>query len=466
MLTICDGLGRINRRRLLTIGALGLGGLALPSLLSKGRAAERSKHVSGKSVIYLFQQGGPSQHETFDPKIEVPEAVRTVTGSTQTNVPGVHFGSRMSQLAKLADKLTVVRSFQTNNGGHNIQPIVGPDSLDTNIGVHYSRIVGATRAETGAPTNAVLYPVAIDPEAPGPSARGNLASTGAYGNSYAPFSPGGKGQLQQDMRLNLPKGRFFDDRRAILTQLDTINRKIDASGELETMDELQRQAYEVLLSGGVAKALDLSLEDPQSLARYDTAGYATDGRWDHKSRGKRGYYDAQARTIGKLLCLARRLCEAGAGFVTVHASYAGVWDMHADGNNLDMTEGMEAVGASFDHAVAAFVRDLEARGLENDIMLVCSGEMGRTPKINRRGGRDHWSRLAPLLIYGGGAEPQMLGQSTRDGGEPATKNFTPKHLISSIMNTVFDVGELRLVSGVPPEIAKLGQEEMIPVFGW
>ena len=448
----------IRRRELLRIGALGLGGLSLPALLSgQVRGAESNRHITGKSVIFLFQQGGPSQFETFDPKPLAASGIRTVTGTTQTALPGVAFGDTMSQLARLADELTIVRSYQTNNGGHNIQPIVGPDSLDTNIGVHYARVVGPTQPGTGMPTTGVIYPSAVDDEVPGPQARGDLLSTGTYGNALAPFVPGGGGQLQQNMQLNLSADRLFDNRRPLLSQLDRIRRDIDADGQLETLDELQRQAYELLLSGGVADALDLSLEDPQTLDRYDTTRFHRPGYWNKVKRGQSGYYDAQAKTIGPLLCMARRLCEAGCGFVTVHASYAGVWDMHADRNNLNMVDGMQAIGHSFDHAVGAFVEDLKSRGLERDILLVASGEMGRTPRINSRGGRDHWSRLAPLLMYGGGLPTGVIGQSTRDGAEPASEPYTPAHLISTILHTVFDISELRLVSGVPPQILELAE---------
>ena len=448
----------LSRRELLRIGALGLGGLSLRSLAAGSEAAS---HLTGKSVIFLFQQGGPSQFETFDPKPLAASGIRTVTGTTSTTVPGIAFGDTMSQLAGLADELTIVRSYQTNNGGHNIQPIVGPDSLETNIGVHYARVAGSTHPQTGTPTTSVIYPAAVDGDVPGPQARGNLLSTGTYGSAYVPFVPGGGGDLQENMRLNLPAERLFDDRRALLAELDRIRRDIDASGQLETLDELQRQAYELLLSGGVAKALDLTLEDSETLARYDTSPYHRAGYWNKVKRGQAGYYDSQAKTIGHLLCLARRLCEAGCGFVTIHASYAGVWDMHADGNNLNMVDGMQAVGRSFDHAVAAFVEDLKARGLENDILLVASGEMGRTPRINNRGGRDHWGRLAPLLMYGGGLSPGVIGQSTRDGGEPASEPLTPANLISTILHTLFNISELRLVSGVPAQILDLAEPDVI-----
>ncbi len=465
MLTICDGNYRMSRRELLRIGGLGLGGLSLASLLRASARAgsfEASGPLRDKAVIFLFQQGGPSQHETYDPKTEAPSGVRTVTGVTQTSVPGLLFGDTLAQLAPLAHKLTVVRSFQTNNAGHNIEPMVGPDSLETNIGVHYARMAGATRAATGMPTNAILYNQAVDSEVAKGRARGNLSATGSYGSGFAPFVPGADGNLQQDMRLNLPPERFFDDRRYLLERLDGINRRIDVTGELEAMDEFQQQAYELLLGGGVSKALDLSQEDPEVVARYDTSRYAASHNWDKVNRGRRGYYTGNARCLGKLLLLARRLCEAGCGFVTIHAGYDGVWDMHADGNNLNMVDGMQAVGYTFDHAVAAFIEDVEARGLQDKILLVACGEMGRTPRINKRGGRDHWSRLAPLLLYGGGIRPQVVGQSTRDGGEPATDPLTPKHLIATIMNTLFDVGQLRLEPGLPQPIAQLINEPPIP----
>ena len=345
MLHIHDANRPISRRKMLTIGGLGLGGMTLPSLLAtRAAGAEAAKHVRGKSVIFLFQQGGPSQFETFDPKPDAADGVRTVTGVTNTNVPGTIFGDTMQQTAKLADKLTIVRGFQTGNGGHNIQPIVGPDSLEANIGVHYSRVVGATRNSTGMPTNAVIYPASVSEDVPGPSARGDMLATGPHSKAYKPFMPGKGGQLQQDMSLNLPRERFFNDRQKVLSELDRLNRQMDAGGQLDALDDMQRQSYEILLGGGVAEALDLSHEDARTIERYDTSAFVGGRRWNHVSRGRSGYYNSQAQTIGHLLLLARRLCEAGCGFVTIHAGYAGVWDMHADGNNLNMTDGMNAVG--------------------------------------------------------------------------------------------------------------------------
>lgn len=182
--------------------------------------------------------------------------------------------------------------------------------------------------------------------------------------------------------MNLSSEKF-SQRQQLVAQLDTLREHLEESPEYQRMDELQRQAYQVLLSGGVADALDLRLEDAPTIARYDTRQFVRRDGWSKAARGKAGMYSGHAQAIGKQLLLARRLCEAGCGYVTIHTGYDGVWDMHADGNNLNMVDGMEAVGLSFAHAVAAFVEDLEARGLSDKILLVATGEMGRTPRLNK-----------------------------------------------------------------------------------
>jgi hypothetical protein len=459
MLTIT---GARTRREFLTVGSLGLGGLAMSSLLGgRASAAPAPQLVTGKSVIFLFLQGGPSQYETFDPKEEIPEGQRTVTDVIDTSLPGVRFGAHFPQLAKLAHKLTVVRSFQSGNGGHNIKPIVSEDSLNANIGSLFSRVVGATRSDNGMPTNSVVFPEAACEDVLKGKARGDISSVGQLGSVYAPFIPGAGGQLQRNMRLNLPRDRF-NGRTPLIEQVSLLSKQIDAAGELGLIDHLQRQAYQVLLTGGVADALDLSTEDPRVIAQYDTAKFADD-RWRKARRGAQGMYDGHARALGKQLLLARRLCEAGCGYVTIHDGYDGVWDMHGDGNNLGIVEGMEACGPALDHAVATFIEDVEARGLSDKVLLVITGEMGRTPKVNKRGGRDHWAKSTPLVLYGGGApRGRIIGATTADGSEPAGDPLTPKNLISTILHTLFHSGQLRLVPGLE-QISRL--TETPAIFG-
>ena len=203
MLTLTERTHGMSRRGFLTLGTLGLGGLSLSSMLAA--AEEKPRHVTGKSVIFLFQQGGPSQFETFDPKPEAPEGIRTVGGTVQTSVPGIHFGATMGQLAKLADKLTIVRSFQTNNAEHNIVPIVSPDTLNANIGSLYSHVVGAVRPETGMPTNAVVFPQAVCTDVAKEGARGDMSATGSLGQVHAPFIPGSRRAAKEHAAQPVPR---------------------------------------------------------------------------------------------------------------------------------------------------------------------------------------------------------------------------------------------------------------------
>jgi len=159
--------------------------------------------------------------------------------------------------------------------------------------------------------------------------------------------------------------------------------------------------------------------------------------------------------LGKQMLLARRLCEAGCGFVTV--SDCG-WDMHSNENSPKHLGGMRWLGSQVDHAVAAFIQDVEERGLSDRILLVITGEMGRTPRINRGGGRDHWSNLTPLVLAGGGLKMgQIIGQSDRQGSQPASEPYDPTHLMSTVMHTLFDVGTLRVTRSVPREILTIAE---------
>ncbi|HVA51009.1 MAG TPA: DUF1501 domain-containing protein [Pirellulales bacterium] len=461
MLSLCQLDRHYGRREFLRIGGLALGGLSLGDLLAApSSAAPPGKLVTDKSVIFLFLHGGPSQFETFDPKMSAPAEVRSATGELATRIPGVTFGGTFPRLAGLADKLAIVRSFTTGDANHDIKPVVCRDTLGANIGSLYSRVAGTNHPATGLPTNVALYPQAVDTEAlPAVKGFGDFEATGALGKSVAPFVPGAKGELQQAMRLNLPLTRL-DDRREVLRRLDRIRWAADANGLLEGLDGMREQAFRVIL-GGVADAFDLKRERPETLARYDTSTLvrpdAISKRWNnHKN------YRDHTQTLGKLLLLARRLCEVGCGFVTVTTSF--VWDMHADVNNAGVDEGMGYMGVPLDYALAALIDDLESRGLGERILVVVCGEMGRTPRINARGGRDHWGNLAPLLLYGGGLpKGQVIGQSTRNGGEPLTEPVRIKNLLGTIMQTLLHTGEVRVTRGVPSELNRLlAEAEPIP----
>jgi hypothetical protein len=444
---------RRSRREFLRIGGLSLGGLSLAHLLAAQAAGAKvgARPVTGKSVIFLFLHGGPSQTETFDPKMDAPAGIRSVTGEVPTALPGVTFGGTFPRLAALADKFTIVRSFRTGDAIHNIKPVVDKATLGANIGSLFARVAGTNDPASGMPLNALLYPRAVDPAAgPGVEQFGNLASPGGLGTAYAPFVPGGGGTFQQDLELRLDPVRI-DDRRSLLAGLDRIRRDLDASGGLAGVDRFQEQALQTIL-GGVARAFDLRHEDPRLVARYDTAPLV---RPEQISRAWNNYprYVDNAKTLGKLLLLARRLCEAGCGFVTVTTNF--VWDMHADQNNAGVEEGMQYMGRPLDHALSAFIEDCEARGLSDKILLVATGEMGRTPKVNARGGRDHWGGLAPLLLYGGGLRRgQVIGNSTRDAAEPLSEPYGNDNLLATLMHTLLDLGQVRLMTGLPQDLVR------------
>ena len=450
MLRFVDNAPRFKRRDFLRVGSFALGGMAVPGMLSLPAlgADAASRLATGKSVIFLFLHGGPSQIETFDPKMTAPSGIRSATGEIQTSLPGVTFGSSFPKLAPWAHRLAIVRSFSTGDGNHDIKPVVGKATGGANLGTLFSRVVGTNHPQTGVPTNVALFPQAVDPNTqPAVTAFGKFDATGNLGSSFAPFVPGG-GEMWRDMQLQLPIGRV-DDRRALLSNLDRLRSSLD----VPALDGLREQAYRTLL-GDVSAAFDLSKEDPRTVARYNTSGLMRPEDISTKWNNHKNYKD-NYQTLGKLLLMARRLCEHGAGFVTVTTNF--VWDMHADINNATVEEGMRYMGPPLDHALSAYMEDIEARDLSHKILLVVCGEMGRTPRINNNGGRDHWGGLAPLLLVGGGLKMgQVVGQSSRDVAVPATEPMTISNLHATVLDTLFHTGELRTTRGVPTEILRAG----------
>jgi hypothetical protein len=447
---------RFGRRTFLRVGALSLGGLTLP--VPNPVRGSQPVSPADKSVVFLFLHGGPSQIETFDPHMEAPAETRSATGEVRTALPGVTFGSSFPRLARLADRLAVVRSFVPGDANHDIKPVVGRESAGANLGSVYAHVAGATHPETGMPRNVLLFPRAVDPSTqPGTTSFGNLGATGPFGPAAAPFQPGADGALQRDMKLALATSRF-DDRRALLAELDRARATLDA-GQRDGIDGARQKAVSLLL-GGVGDAFDLAREDARTVDRYDTARLVRPENIDRKWKNYNNYVD-NAKALGRLMLLARRLCERGAGFVTVTTNF--VWDMHADVNNAPVGEGMGYMGPPLDHALSAFLEDVAARGMSDRVLLVCCGEMGRTPKVNKNGGRDHWGNLGALLLAGGGLKAgQVIGRSARDGGEPNSDPVRVRDLIGTIMHTVFDVGKLRVARGVPRQVLQMAEWDPIP----
>ncbi|MFO0883278.1 MAG: DUF1501 domain-containing protein [Pirellulales bacterium] len=452
MLSISEGAGRYSRREWLRIGGLGLGAFTASNVFSESAFANLDRSVyRDRSVVFLFMAGGPSQIETFDPKMTAPAEIRSTTGEIPTKLSGITFGSTFPKLAAMADRMTVVRSFTTGDGNHDIKPVVSKETQKASLGAIYSRVAGSMNAERGIPSSVVLYPNSVDISKKNPpTGFGNFADPGTLGTANAPFVPG-SGPMSENMTMRLSPSHF-ENRRSLLSQLDRLRRDVDAKGDLTGMDKFQSQAHSTILSQ-VGAAFDLSKESAESVARYDTAPLLTPNQisrtWNNYEQ-----YVTHGQTLGKLMLLARRLVEAGSRFITINTAF--VWDNHSDVNNAGVEEGMQYCGVPFDHAVSTFLADLRERGLSEKVLLVCCGEMGRVPRLNGRGGRDHWGSLAPLLLAGGGYERgQVVGSSTRDAGEPATERITQNDLITTIAGHVFNLPQLRLRPDVPPELMRI-----------
>jgi hypothetical protein len=436
-----------SRREFLRIGSLGLlGGLTLPGLFqARAQARASGRALRDKAVVLLFLQGGPSHIEFFDPKMSAPEDVRSMTGETKTNLPGITFGGTFTRLAKRTDQLAIIRSYASLNAGHTYLPVTGAGNpFKAAVSAIYTRLAGTTQARTGMPTNVLVLPEAVQP---GLKLQGNfetaalptLTTPGDLGAAYGAFDPSGGGQLLKNLKLTIPAERL-EDRKRLLSSFDSLRREVDRSGALEGVDRFQQQAFDVI-TRGVASAFDLSREDPRTIARYDTSK-----RFRLEDVTK--WYDMRRGTnlLGKQMLLARRLCEAGCGFVTV--SDCG-WDMHANGNSPKKMANLPPMASQVDHAVAAFLEDVKERGLSERILLVVTGEMGRTPRRNRNGGRDHYGNLTSLLLAGGGLQMgQVIGQTDKHAANPTTERYTPRHLMATILQTLLDVGKVRLEPGL------------------
>ena len=453
----CEGL---RRRDFLTIGSLGLGGLSLSQLLAlKANAGTGRSIVKDRAVVFLNLQGGPTHIETFDPKMTAPREYRAMFGDTQTKLSGVRFGSHMTGLAQTADRMAVVRSYRHGIGSHKTAAehvASGGNETKANLGSVYSRIAGVTHPTTGIPLNTVIQPGAIGEEYSKLGAQiSRITSTGTLSASYKPFDPSSGGEIVEDMRLQLQESRF-SDRKSLLTQLDSLKRRVEKTGVLESANTFEQQAFDVLV-GGISDAFDISKEPQSIVDRYDTSQFDIPASLYKKKN--RNLLKQSPVTLGKQMLMARRLVEAGCRFVTVTS--AG-WDMH--GNAFGVDDGMPLLGAAMDKAASAFIEDVTDRGMLDDVMLVITGEFGRTPRINKKGGRDHWGNLCSLAFAGGGLPlGQIVGQSDRTASTPASSPVSSSQVRATIMHSLIDIPELRLATNFPADLVRaLTESEPIP----
>jgi len=383
---MCDGLAR---RQFLTIGGLaglgGVGGLSMPELL-------RAESVGGtrrrKSVIMIFLPGGPPHQDMFDLKPDAPSEVRGEFRPIATNVPGIQMCELLPRLARITDKLAIVRSIVGATGDHySFQCMTGrshqrqPSGGWPELGSVVAKLEGATTPATPA------Y-VGLSPRMQ--HTPYNSGKPGFLGPAYAPFQP--NGDAKGDLVLSGLTLERLGDRGRLQAALDTFNRKVDATGLMDGMDTFQQQAFGVLTSSALADALDVSKE-PQAVR--DRYGYGTE-----KHQG-----DGAPRLMQQFLA-ARRLVEAGVRCVTLSFSF---WDYHG-GNFANCRANLP----DLDQGVSALVEDLHDRGMADDVTVVVWGEFGRTPRINKDAGRDHWPNVSCALLAGGGLKTgRVIGATDR-----------------------------------------------------
>jgi hypothetical protein len=385
----CDGL---SRRSFLRIGALGIGGLTLTDIF-RAEARAGARPSTHKGIINIFLGGGPPHQDMWEIKTEAPVEIRGEFKPIATSVPGVQICEVFPRLARIMDKCVAIRSVVGATGGHDaVQCLTGwPIRSMPALGGRPS--IGSVLAKLQGP---------VDPSVPpfvglaAPTQHRPWSDAGApgfLGTAYAPFKPDGPGMT--DLTLRGMTLEQLGDRRKLLTCFDNLRRDLDASGQLQGLDALTERALNVLTSSRLLEALDISREPERVRARYG------DGKpYQYQFDG--------APTVNDQLLLARRLVEAGVRCVTL--SY-GRWDSH--GKNFDLVRDH---GSKLDQGLSALIEDLDNRGLLHDVTVIAWGEFGRTPRINKGAGRDHWPQVSCAFLAGGGMRTgQAIGATNRLG---------------------------------------------------
>jgi hypothetical protein len=429
----------MSRREWLRVGGLSTLGLSLTDLLrhesaareiSTGRAIGTQSATFGraKSVIFLWLQGGPPQHETFDPKPDAPAEIRGPFRPIQTNVPGIRFGELLPRTARIADKLAVVRSIATDDNNHDVSGYwvltgypYGPGSarqIKPNDWPYLGSIVKMKRPSERLPALTSVWIPDVMRLNDSVTPAGQTA--GFLGKLWEPERFVGD-PASPDYRVEglvLPEGvtrARVDRRRDLLAQIDGVRRQVDRGATIEGWDRLSQQAYDLVTSGRARDAFDLTREPDSLRDRY----------------GRHGW--------GQSVLLARRLVEAGVRLVHVNwtrepgdsAVDNPLWDTHTQ--NADRMQ--DVLCPQFDHTFPALIEDLEARGLLDETLVVAIGEFGRTPRINRLGGRDHWGHVFSFSMAGAGiAGGQVHGASDKNGAYPACDPVRPHDLTATLFH--------------------------------
>ena len=387
----CDG---VSRRSFLKIGALGVGvgSLTLTDIF-RAEAQAGVTPSQHKAVINIFLGGGPPHQDMWEIKTEAPKEIRGEFKPIATKVPGIQICEMFPRIAAMMDKCVVIRSIVGASGGHDaVQCMTGWAPRDlASMGGRPS--LGAAVAKLKGPADPSVPPFVGLAKRTQHMPWSDAGQAGFLGTAYGAFKPDGPGMA--NLMLKGTTLEQLQDRRKLLSSFDTMRRDLDASGATKGMDALTDRALGVLTSSRLLNALDLSKESDKVRSRYG------DGKpYQYQ-------YDG-APTVNDQLLMARRLVEAGVRVVTL--SY-GRWDSH--GQNFKLVRDH---GSKLDQGFTALIEDLDVRGMLNDVTVVAWGEFGRTPRINKGAGRDHWPQVSCALLAGGGMHTgQAIGATNRLG---------------------------------------------------
>jgi hypothetical protein len=387
----------LSRRSFLQLGGLALGGLSLPDLLRcEAASGMKSSH---KSVIMIFLSGGPPHQDMVDLKPDAPADVRGDFNPIRTNVPGLDVCEHLPRLAAMMDRFAVIRSLVGSEGHHSAFQCVTGRTQAKQPGGGWPSFGSVVAKLQGPAADAVPPFVGLSPKMK-TSTWANPGQPGFLGHTYAPIKPNADGLAS--MTLKGMTVSQLGDRKALMRKFDGLRREFDASGALEGADESTRQALSILTSSKLADALDLDREDDRLRDQY--------GRGSPEPAG---YGDA-GPLLNDYFLAARRLVEAGVRVVTL--AY-GRWDWHGKPHGTTFENARHHL-PMLDRGLTALIEDLRQRGLDKDVSVVVWGEFGRTPKINKDAGRDHWPAVACALLAGGGMKTgQVIGSTDRLGGQ-------------------------------------------------
>lgn len=401
----CDG---VSRRSFLQAGALAAGGLTLPQLL---RAEQQQGTASGhKAVIMVYLSGGISHQDTVDLKPAAPPEVRGEFHPIESSVPGIFFGELLPKLAAVADRTAVIRSVVGQRDEHSSfhcltgQPMgVAQRDGIPNFGSIVSRLEG--------PTNPVTPPF-IDLFPTMKHRPYNSQGAGYLGPRFNQVKADGEDLASMKLRFVDPNQ--FSNRRALLREFDQLRRTAD-EGTVRGMDEVYDRAFDVLTSSRLVDALDVSKEDEAIRNRY--------------GKGSPKHLGDGAPLWNEQLLMARRLVEAGVRIVTV--GY-GFWDTH--GNNFSH---LRTHLPGFDQGIAALIEDIYERGLGDDVTVVVWDEFGRTPKINKNAGRDHWAPVNCAWLAGGGMNVgQVIGSTDKTAAYAADRPVHFRDILATLYHNL------------------------------